>query len=310
MNLSHLQYFRELSKTQSYTKAARNLYISQPTLSHSIATLEEELECKLFRKAGRGIVLTDEGKLFSNYVDDSLRVLEKGIIELEKRRGRLSGIVRLGAIQSVRTAFLPEAMLSYRRTRGTLVELAINQGSTNELIFNLRQGIDEFAVTSEFKGNGFEFTPLFKQRLVVIVHKGHPLASHKSVSIHELKDALLYTYREGIIVGSEVNSFLIKHGLNPSEMNLNRDSDDEMILGGLVSRAPVVGLGVDSSGLAPYKDLVTIPLKEKDAQQLHPIGILKVAGKQLSPVAQNFMDFLVDFARNYYHEGSGVNPNA
>ncbi len=251
MNLSHLQYFRELSKTQSYTKAARNLYISQPTLSHSIATLEEELECKLFRKAGRGIVLTDEGKLFSNYVDDSLRMLEKGIIELEKRRGRLSGIARLGAIQSVRTAFLPEAMLSYRRTRGTLVELAINQGSTNELIFNLRQGIDEFAVTSEFKGNGFEFTPLFKQRLVVIVHKGHPLASHKSVSIHELKDALLYTYREGIIVGSEVNSFLIKHGLNPSEMNLNRDSDDEMILGGLVSRAPVVGLGVDSSGLAP-----------------------------------------------------------
>ena len=88
MNLSHLQYFRELSKTQSYTKAARNLYISQPTLSHSIATLEEELECKLFRKAGRGIVLTDEGKLFSNYVDDSLRVLEKGIIELEKRRGQ------------------------------------------------------------------------------------------------------------------------------------------------------------------------------------------------------------------------------
>lgn len=87
MNLSHLQYFRELSKTQSYTKAARNLYISQPTLSHSIATLEEELECKLFRKAGRGIVLTDEGKLFSNYVDDSLRVLEKGIIELEKKKG-------------------------------------------------------------------------------------------------------------------------------------------------------------------------------------------------------------------------------
>ena len=172
----------------------------------------------------------------------------------------------------MRTAFLPEAMLSYRRTRGTLVELAINQGSTNELIFNLRQGIDEFAVTSEFKGNGFEFTPLFKQRLVVIVHKGHPLASHKSVSIHELKDALLYTYREGIIVGSEVNSFLIKHGLNPSEMNLNRDSDDEMILGGLVSRAPVVGLGVTHQVSPLTKTLLPFPLRKKMLSSYTPLG--------------------------------------
>lgn len=237
-------------------------------------------------------------------------MLEKGMSEVEKRNGRLSGLVRLGAIQSVRTAFLPEAVLAYRRSRGTLVELRINQGSTNELIYNLKQEVDEFAVTSEFKGDGFEFNALFKQRLVVIVHKGHPFASRSSLSINELKNLPLYTYREGIIVGAEINAFLSNHGLDPNEMNLNRDSDDEMILGGLVSRAPVVGLGIDSSGLAPYRDLVTIPLKEEDAQQLHPIGILKIAGKQISPVAQDFMNFLVDFAHTYYREGSGVNPNA
>lgn len=43
MNLSHLQYFRELAQVQHYTKAAHNLFISQPTLSHSIASLEDEL---------------------------------------------------------------------------------------------------------------------------------------------------------------------------------------------------------------------------------------------------------------------------
>ncbi len=310
MNLSQLQYFRELAKVQSYTKAAHNLYASQPTLSHSMAALEEELGCKLFKKTGRTIALTDEGKLFSYYVQESLRSLETGVSELEKRKGRLSGLVKLGAIQSVRTAFLPEAVLAYRRSRGTLVELVINQGSTNELIYNLKQDIDEFAVTSEFKGDGFEFTSLFKQRLVVIVHKGHPFASRSSLSIQELRDIPLYTYREGIIVGSEVNEFLLHHGLDPATMTLNRDSDDEMILGGIVSRAPVVGLGIDSSGLAPYKDLVTIPLQEADAQQIHPIGILKLAGKQLSPAAQDLMSFLIEFAHNYYHEGSGINPNA
>ena len=52
MNLSHLQYFRELAQVQHYTKAAHNLFISQPTLSHSIAALEDELGVKLFEKNG------------------------------------------------------------------------------------------------------------------------------------------------------------------------------------------------------------------------------------------------------------------
>ncbi len=310
MNISQLKYFRELAQVQSYTKAAQNLYISQPTLSHSISALEKELDCKLFKKAGRGVELTDEGHLFSKYVCDSLQLLEQGVTELEKRKGRLSGIIRLGAIQSVRSAFLPEALLAYRRTRGNLVEIIINQGSTNELIYNLRHGIDEFAVSSEFKGDGFEFSPLFKQRLVAMVHKGHPLASRKSLSINELTGLPLYSYREGIIVGSEVNAFLVNHNLDPKEVIVNRDSDDEMMLGGLVSRAPIVGLGIDSSGLAPYKDIVTIPLKEKDAQRFHPIGILKVAGKTIGPTALDLIEFLTSFARNYYQEGSGTNPNA
>lgn len=94
MNLSHLHYFRELAQVQHYTKAAHNLFISQPTLSHSISALEDELDVKLFEKDGRTVKLTDDGALFAQYVEKSLDALEDGIGELEKRRGRLSGTVR------------------------------------------------------------------------------------------------------------------------------------------------------------------------------------------------------------------------
>ena len=123
MNLSHLQYFRELAQVQHYTKAAHNLFISQPTLSHSIAALEDELGVKLFEKNGRTVKLTDDGALFARYVERSLDVLEDGIGELEKRKGRLSGTVHLGAIHSVRSAFLPEAVLAYRRTHKRIARL-------------------------------------------------------------------------------------------------------------------------------------------------------------------------------------------
>ena len=152
MNLSHLQYFRELAQVQHYTKAAHNLFISQPTLSHSIAALEDELGVKLFEKNGRTVKLTDDGALFAQYVERSLDALEDGIGELEKRKGRLSGTVRLGAIHSVRSAFLPEAVLAYRRTHGNLVELKIDQGSTKELLDYLHTGENDLAITSEVKG--------------------------------------------------------------------------------------------------------------------------------------------------------------
>ena len=299
MNLSHLHYFRELAHVQHYTKTAHNLFISQPTLSHSIAALEEELGVKLFEKDGRTVKLTSDGALFAQYVEKSLDALEDGIGELEKRKGRLSGIVSLGAIQSVRSAFLPEAVLAYRRTHGNLVELKIDQGSTKELLYNLRTGENDLAITSEVKADGFEFTPLFRQRLVAIVHEGHPLASRTSISVTELADMPVYTYREGIIVGAE--EFLKAHGLNPDAMDLNRDSDDEVILGGIVSRAPVVGLALDSSGLYPYRHLKLIPLEEPEAQQIHPIGVLRLAGKRFNPATRDFLEFLFGFAHNFYH---------
>ena len=170
-------------------------------------------------------------------------------------------------------------------------------------------GENDLAITSEVKADGFVFTPLFRQRLVVIVHEGHPFASRSSISVSELADMPVYTYREDIIVGTEVSEFLESHGLDLVKMNLNRDSDDEVILGGIVSRAPVVGLALDSSGLYPFRNLKLIPLEEPEAQAIHPIGVLRLAGKRFNPATNDFIEFLFGFARNFYHYDDPENAN-
>ena len=63
MNLSQLQYFKRLAEIQHYSKAAKELYISQPTLSSSISALEKELGVALFRREGKGVFLTECGSL-------------------------------------------------------------------------------------------------------------------------------------------------------------------------------------------------------------------------------------------------------
>ena len=78
MNLSQLQYFKVLAQEEHYTRAAQMLSITQPSLSHAISQLEQELGTRLFEKKGRNVVLTRYGKMFLPYVEESLKVLNEG----------------------------------------------------------------------------------------------------------------------------------------------------------------------------------------------------------------------------------------
>ena len=83
MNLYHLRYFVTLAKLEHYTKAAEELCITQPSLSHAISLLEKELGVTLFQKEGRNIVLTKCGKIFLEKVKESLKILDNSILELK-----------------------------------------------------------------------------------------------------------------------------------------------------------------------------------------------------------------------------------
>ena len=69
MNLYQLRYFTTLAQEEHYTKAALKLHITQPSLTHAIHLLEDELDVALFEKKGRNVVLTKYGKLFLKEID-------------------------------------------------------------------------------------------------------------------------------------------------------------------------------------------------------------------------------------------------
>lgn len=296
MNLSQLYYFRKLAELQHYTRAAKELFISQPTLSHAISALEDDLGVKLLEKSGRNVQLTEAGLEFKEYVDSALGTLDEGIAAIKKRQGRLSGTVSFGAISTVHADFLPAAVLAYRRKRGTLIDLRITQAQTKDLMDGVRKGELEFAIASEGHNTSeFTFTPLFSQQLVVAVTQGHPLANRESVTMDDLRDMEVYTYREGTTIGNAIDAFLSESGYGPHDLCLNRDSDDEVMLGSIAANEPVAALVLQTSGLAPYRNLKIIPLDEPGAKDFYHIGILQLANARLSPVAQDLVDFLEDF---------------
>jgi len=296
MNLSQLYYFQKLAELQHYTHAAEELFISQPTLSHAISSLEEDLGCELFRKQGRNVRLTEDGAVFKEYVDESLSVLEDGVAALQIRQGRLSGTVQVGAIATVRADYLPAMVMDYRRKRGKLIELRIQQGTSHELVESLLAGKLDMAIAAKVEDARIAFTKLYNQSLGVIVQQDHPLAKRNTISLSELAKYEVYTYRADLPVGIRLDAFFRANGMSPAKMRLNRDSDDEVMLGGIVSREPVVGLCLLTSSLLPYRNLKVLSLKEPSARDFYSIGVLRLADARLTPVAKDFLAHMEQFS--------------
>lgn len=130
MNLQQLYYFKAIAELEHYTKAAEKLLVSQSSLSHAIAGLEDELNVKLFARKGRNVVLTKYGRLLLPYVSKSLETLETGMTKLNDFISPETGMVSLACFPSL-TQFVPEIIVRYiSETNRVNVRLQSNQEAT------------------------------------------------------------------------------------------------------------------------------------------------------------------------------------
>ena len=113
MTLDQLYYFRKLAELQHFTKAAAELFVSQPSLSFSINNLEKELGASLFQKKGRNVVLTNHGKEFYKCVDDVLNKLDDGVVKLKNNVKNASNKISIAAIPILPSDFITKNIKTY-----------------------------------------------------------------------------------------------------------------------------------------------------------------------------------------------------
>ena len=129
MNLSHLRYFVKLAELQHYAQAARDLYITQPSLTHAIKALEAELGVPLFQRQGRGVRLTRFGSEFNECVMRGLQEIDRGVELAREYNDGMTGSINVGAIYSVQGDFLPSLIKAYRAAFGAGVKINMFQAA-------------------------------------------------------------------------------------------------------------------------------------------------------------------------------------
>lgn len=295
MNLSQLYYFRKLSELQHYTKAAKELYITQPALSDAIRSLEKELGVPLFQKEGRNVKLTRYGREFSVYVHDALRELDKGIEVMHEYTGKLSGNLSVGGLYTITGDYLPALIRACHKNYGDAVKVEVSQNFSLPLIQGLKDDIYDvvFAARKENEPH-LHFEPVVAHQLVVGVPKGSPLALKACVSLSELQGYDVHTYRAGTPIGDEVGRVLTKHGVAA-----NQDFDDEITMGGMLSTAGQheCALLTYTLGLKPFLDRIDIvAIDEREVpRDFHHVYMVYKKEEFQNRATESFIDFATKF---------------
>ena len=148
MELRILRYFLMVAKEQSFTRAAEQLHITQPTLSRQLAALEEELGIELFIRKGKNIMLTDEGMLLKRRALEILNLEERTLEELKRTEEVIEGTVTVGCGEFAAVETLAKICKKYKE-KYPLVQIAIHTATADTIYEMMNKGLVDVALFME-----------------------------------------------------------------------------------------------------------------------------------------------------------------
>lgn len=204
MTLQQIFYAIEIANTGSMTKAAENLYISQPSLTSAVRELENEIGIQIFLRKKTGVTPTNDGKEFLSRAAHIYQQYEE---LLSKYQG--GGIRQKFCVSTQHYSFAVKAFVEMVKEFGTLeYEFAIRETMTSNVIHEVGDLISEIGILylSDFnrkiiekmlRDNNLEFHHLTDCKAYVYLWKGHPLAKKKSITFDELQDYPCLSFEQG-----------------------------------------------------------------------------------------------------------------
>lgn len=216
MDIKHLQYFLEVAKYNSFSRAADQLFITQPTISKMIKNFEQELGVALFDRSRKQLVLTDAGHIIleqAKLIDQAFNNLET---ELDNLLGLKKGHIRIG-LPPIFDAhiFLKIVGSFHEKYPGITFEL-VEDGSKKieeDVENNL---LDIGIIVLPTKNELFNHFSFMEEDLKLILHKSHPLANRKEVQLAELEKESFILFNKDFALNDRIISSCNNEGFHPT----------------------------------------------------------------------------------------------
>ena len=293
MTLQQLKYALTIADCGSMNEAAKQLFISQPSLSETMKELETEIGLDIFLRSNRGIVITPEGEEFLGYarqVTEQFGLLQSKYID-KKVKEKFS-------VSTQHYTFAVKAFVETVKQIGMEQhEFAVHETTTISVIENVKNFKSEIGVLYEndfnekvlnkmFKENGLEFVELFSCDTFVYLWSGHPLAKQDVITMEELDEYPCLSFDQGknnsLYLAEEMKSTyeykrLIKANDRATLLNLMIGLNAYTLCSGIICE--------DLNG----NDYKAVPLKETEKMR---IGYIKRKGAKVSHIGELYIEEL------------------
>ena len=214
MNSEQLQYFIIAAKHLNFSEAAKELYVTQPTISNQISALEKELGIKLFERSTRKISLTKNGMMF---LDDAKRILdaeENAKLKLKNAKQEREMTLDIAYLLAPCKSFLPKLLMQFKRLYPQ-VEIKLHRMDGNVI----RHAIDDtdydlfFGLQKDIEGKGKRYLKLFKDNYCLICSHNHPCASINKIDYDKLASETFFALNPDIgpYMSKDIMQFINDH---------------------------------------------------------------------------------------------------
>ncbi len=290
MELHQLRYFCAVADLASFSRAAEQCHVAQPSLSQQIRKLEEEIGARLFDRLGRSIRLTALGQSFLPRARAVLRELEDAKRDLSDRKEEIAGPVCIGAIPTIAPYLLPPLLAEFSR-KAPQAKLTVVEEITPVLLEHVKAGTVDVAVLAlPVRGPEFDSFVLRRERLFAVLPKRHPLARRDEITLAALREEPFLLLRDGHCFRDTAVSACEGARFDPQVIF---ESGQFSSILGLVGSGMGVSL-VPEMAVEKRRDCAYVPIADERAFRI--IGAVKLRGRTLSRAQRAMIRHLRDSA--------------
>lgn len=211
MNISNIEAFIYVYHLSGFNKAADALYLTQPTISARIQSLETDLNTTLFHRDRKGTTLTDDGKTFLPFAYRIYNAYKEAKINMGQELINMN----IGSITSVSTNLLPKIISSLKEYHPN-VSVQIITGPTKEILNKILNKQCHFGITESFSDSRIHKLPFYTDPFSLVVPRNHRLLSlDRKVTIKDIVFEPLITISQGVLNKQVVERIFSKDNLKP-----------------------------------------------------------------------------------------------
>jgi DNA-binding transcriptional LysR family regulator len=294
LKFKQMEYALAVSRTLSFSKAAKELYVSQPNISSAINSLEDELGIQIFKRTNQGIIITSEGRVFLNHANNIINEFEK-IEAITKKESYHKLSVECMFNHTLVTQAFAKLCKEYEKSQR--LDFSIYPGSSSEIIDNIYMGKSQLGIVlmnkvtlysyiNTIANKSMDIEVIGSMKLNVNVRSGHPLLEKKPFDFDKLHLYPYVNYRFNVF--SDFPDIFSKGLVDPDKIINVTDRDTR---GHIVISTDAFSIGCDfHPEMKRIDKLVSIPIPDVEVF----LVLITKKNHSYDEILQRFMQLLME----------------